>query len=844
MYAKSSQRLIIALTAVVILVVNVSINATSDYEPSGSEQILNPANYSGQALSQSNGRYLCGDANGNDAVSLTDVTFLIYYLYMNGAAPPILDAADVDSVKGVNNQDALFLTHYIFAAGPLPYCPPYPDTVLQVTDDTLEIGSNAVLPGMDTWQIGLWLHSADTIAGFSFPFAFRCLTADISLDSISFIGSIYAGYSSKDNTQAIDSVSDKAVVAVVRVSEPIPSPSNGLLATLWFSLTPSMDTQYIEIDTANFPPSNIPIFSRAAGRLQAFLPTITGLTSFYQCVDTDGDGYGDTGHPENTCPDDNCPTVYNLNQSDFDADGYGDICDSCTDTDGDGFGNPGFPQNACPDDNCPDMANPGQIDDDQDGIGDSCDNCVSIYNPSQEDIDGDGIGDSCDICPYDPTDDANGDGICGYQVTNTDTYGVGSLAWAITLAEFNPGPDTIGFLISGTIQPDTGFFLKEDSTLILGSTAPEGEHSVIIDGSLSMVGIIMQCRGTLIEGLVITGFPGNGLSVIGSTSTGNTFSSNLIYDNGLLGIDLGDDGVTANDSADADTGPNSLLNYPEIDSVIYHIVDSSFTVYGYTSTQGSTVEFFVAHPAKDDTRPADATGHGEAYTYIGSATSDSLRNFNYTISNEVSHFSEVTCTATDYSGNTSEFGENFTLIPGPLEIMAYSPVNMWVTDPEGDYIGKDSSGNLEQTIPDATYYEDETDSVTIPNPKEGQYTIEVVKEEGADPGASYSVGIRIDGSIQEVAVYQATVPDYGTSDTYTYDVDEDGHYINGDANRDDILNMLDILFLISYLYKGGLTPDPVEAADADCDGIINMLDILYLISYLYKSGPEPCPVQK
>ncbi|UCD17839.1 MAG: hypothetical protein JSV44_02740, partial [Candidatus Zixiibacteriota bacterium] len=110
--------------------------------------------------------------------------------------------------------------------------------------------------------------------------------------------------------------------------------------------------------------------------------------------------------------------------------------------------------------------------------------------------------------------------------------------------------------------------------------------------------------------------------------------------------------------------------------------------------------------------------------------------------------------------------------------------------------------------------------------------------------ASYSVGIRIDGSIQEVAVYQATVPDYGTSDTYTYDVDEDGHYINGDANRDDVLNMLDILFLISYLYKGGPTPEPLEAADADCDGVINMLDILYLISYLYKGGPEPCPVQK
>jgi C1A family cysteine protease len=110
------------------------------------------------------------------------------------------------------------------------------------------------------------------------------------------------------------------------------------------------------------------------------------VVSAYQCsvvcVDADSDGYGDPGHPENTCADDNCPIVYNPAQGDADGDSIGDSCDVCTDTDGDGFGDPGFPVNTCDIDNCP-----------------------HAFNPNQEDSDEDGVGDSCDICPNHPEDD-------------------------------------------------------------------------------------------------------------------------------------------------------------------------------------------------------------------------------------------------------------------------------------------------------------------------------------------------------------------------------------------------------------------------------------------------------
>ncbi len=58
--------------------------------------------------------------------------------------------------------------------------------------------------------------------------------------------------------------------------------------------------------------------------------TMTVLDNWY-CVDTDGDRFGDPGNPTNQCPLDNCPTVYNPTQADYDQDGLGDACDPCND---------------------------------------------------------------------------------------------------------------------------------------------------------------------------------------------------------------------------------------------------------------------------------------------------------------------------------------------------------------------------------------------------------------------------------------------------------------------------------------------------------------------------------
>ncbi len=179
----------------------------------------------------------------------------------------------------------------------------------------------------------------------------------------------------------------------------------------------------------------------------------------------------------------------------------------------------------------------------------------------------------------------------------------------------------------------------------------------------------------------------------------------------------------------------------------------------------------------------------------------------------------------------------------PLVVTAYSPVNIKVTDPEGFYIGKDKYGTLSQTLFPADYFEDPpdyNDEVVIYYPIEGEYTIEVIAEDGAGSGETYSVGVRIDGSLEVIVVSDENVPPEEEADSYSYTVEEGYHYMNGDANRDEAVNLLDITFLINYLYKDGLTPYPEWAGDSNCDYTVNLLDITYDINYLYKEGPEPC----
>jgi hypothetical protein len=93
-----------------------------------------------------------------------------------------------------------------------------------------------------------------------------------------------------------------------------------------------------------------------------------------------------------------------------------------------------------------------------------------------------------------------------------------------------------------------------------------------------------------------------------------------------------------------------------------------------------------------------------------------------------------------------------------------------------------------------------------------------------------------------LGVYTANVKDnedHGAEASTTFEVT--APIICGDTNTDTIINVGDVVFLITYLYRGGSEPDPVCKGDVNKDGIVNVGDVVYLITYLYRGGSEPDP---
>ncbi|MCK5124938.1 MAG: T9SS type A sorting domain-containing protein [candidate division Zixibacteria bacterium] len=64
-------------------------------------------------------------------------------------------------------------------------------------------------------------------------------------------------------------------------------------------------------------------------------------------------------------------------------------------------------------------------------------------------------------------------------------------------------------------------------------------------------------------------------------------------------------------------------------------------------------------------------------------------------------------------------------------------------------------------------------------------------------------------------------------------------YMAGDANGNCSVNIGDAVYIINYVFKGGVAPSPLDAGDANGDGEINVGDVVFIINYIFRGGDAP-----
>jgi titin len=249
----------------------------------------------------------------------------------------------------------------------------------------------------------------------------------------------------------------------------------------------------------------------------------------------------------------------------------------------------------------------------------------------------------------------------GIRIEGTENLigGPSEIARNVISANGRNGIDIVGATATGNrVQRDV---IGADA----GGTASLGNagHGVYVEATGANV--IGDALGGTGAGNTIAFNDGGGIVLASGASAarGVAILGNVIYGNGQLGVDLGDDGVTPNDPRDADDGPNRLQNYPTLSAVVV-TGSSTMAVGGLASTPNAT---FTVQLFANSTCDPSGFGQGRLLVASGQATTDATgaASLNIPLAAGVRGSDWITATATDAQGNTSEFSPCRSATPPP-----------------------------------------------------------------------------------------------------------------------------------------------------------------------------------
>ena len=282
----------------------------------------------------------------------------------------------------------------------------------------------------------------------------------------------------------------------------------------------------------------------------------------------------------------------------------------------------------------------------------------------------------------------------------TDVTGTLAIANAVGIElDTSPRADTIGGTAAGAgnvISGNAGDGILFNDFSLGGIVVAGNLIGTASDGSSPLgnqgdgVSILAALGADTIGGTaggsanVIAYNTGNGVtvgydSVSGDPSTSDAILGNSIYANSKLGIDLGDDGVTLNDSS-GHSGPNLFQDFPVLTSVLTS--GGTTTITGTLSGAADStfrIEFF-SNPAQDPS----GYGQGQTFLMFDNVTTDDSGQASFSVQtpSALALGQYVTATATDPSSNTSEFSADAVVATGNFV--------SWVNPSGGDW---DTPGN-------------------------------------------------------------------------------------------------------------------------------------------------------
>ena len=295
-------------------------------------------------------------------------------------------------------------------------------------------------------------------------------------------------------------------------------------------------------------------------------------------------------------------------------------------------------------------------------------------------------------------------GADGILIVNSSHNGIGSNVVA--------GNGRDGLHVAGAFANNNGAAANSIGLAAGGGHLPNGRHGVIV-----LEGAHANVIG---EGNRIVANHGVGVAILGGDS--NSVRRNRILSNGRLAIDLDADatepldGVTYNDRADSDSGPNALQNTPVLKAAT---VDSVTGVVRGEPAGQYLVDLFGSFTC-------DVTGFGEASVVLGTrlvtADATGLAMFDFALT-PVMAMPFFTATATGPSNATSELSQCLRLGHRPVDTLA-------LTNPAMNFVSQ--IGSPENLPPLDAYW-----SYGTAPPGQGQWVFGDWEGDGIETAALY-----------------------------------------------------------------------------------------------------------